>query len=86
MLCLSGTNILHRVETVWKMMDEHTGQPRMVRTELKIQELATVVCAKHSQKVDEVTAAAAAAAAAAGISHGTCHTNLSDALHMSRVT
>jgi hypothetical protein len=59
--------------------DEHTGWPRMVRTELKIQEVATLVCADRSQMVDEI-------ATAAGISHGTCHKILSDDLHMSRVT
>jgi hypothetical protein len=47
--------------------DEHTGWPRMVGTELKIQESATLVHANCSQTVDEI-----AAAAAAGISHGTC--------------
>jgi hypothetical protein len=58
--------------------DEHTVRPRMVRTELKIQEVATLVCASHSQMVDEITAA--------GISHDTCHNILSDDLNMSRVT
>jgi hypothetical protein len=58
---------------------EHTGQPRTVRTELKIQEVATLVCANRSQSVDEI------AAAAAGISHDTCHKILSDDLNMSRV-
>jgi hypothetical protein len=43
---------------------EHTGRPRTVRTELKIQEVATLVRANHSQTVDEI-------AAAGGISHGT---------------
>jgi hypothetical protein len=51
--------------------DDHTGQPRTVRTELKSQEVATLVCANHSQMVDEI-------AAAAGTSHGTCHKILSD--------
>jgi hypothetical protein len=59
--------------------DEHTGQPKMVRTELMIQEAATLVRPNHSQKVDEIKAAA-------GISHGTCHKILSDDLNMSRVT
>jgi hypothetical protein len=63
--------------------DEHTSQPRTVRTELKIQELATLVCANHSQTVDGM---AAAAAAAGGIKHGTCHKILSDDLNMSRIT
>jgi hypothetical protein len=59
----------------------------MVRTELKVQEVAMLVNANHSQTVDEITAAAAAAAAAAaGISHGTCHRILSNDLNMSRVT
>jgi hypothetical protein len=63
--------------------DGHTGWPRTVRTELKIQEVATLVHANHSQMVGEI--AVAAAAAAAGISHGTCHKILSDSLNMSRV-
>jgi hypothetical protein len=50
--------------------DKHTGRPRMVRTELKIQEVATFMRANHSQTVDEITTAAAAAE---GINHGTCH-------------
>jgi hypothetical protein len=58
--------------------DEHTGWPRMVRTELKIQEVATLVHANHSQMVDEIIAA--------GISHGTCYKILSDDLNISRVT
>jgi hypothetical protein len=36
--------------------DEHTGRPRTVRTELKIQDVATLVCANRSQMVDEITA------------------------------
>jgi hypothetical protein len=59
--------------------DEHTVQPRMVRTGLKIQEFATLVHANCSQMVDKITAVA-------GISHGTCHRILSDDLNMSRVT
>jgi hypothetical protein len=54
----------------------------MVRNELKIQEVATLVRANSSQTVDET----AAAATAAGISHGTCHKILSDDLNMSRIT
>jgi hypothetical protein len=65
--------------------EEHTSQPRMVRTELKIQEAATLVGANRSQTADEITAAAAAAAAA-GISHSTYHRILSDDLNMSHVT
>jgi hypothetical protein len=45
--------------------DQHTSWPRIVRNELKIQEVAMLVRANHSQMVDEI--------AAAGISHGTCH-------------
>jgi hypothetical protein len=60
--------------------DEHSGWPRTVRTELKIQEVATLVRANHSQMVDEI------AAAAEGISHGTCHKILSDDLNMSCIT
>jgi hypothetical protein len=60
--------------------DEHTGWPRMIRTELKIQEVATLVCANRSHMVDEI------AAAAAGISHGTCHKIYSDDLNMSHIT
>jgi hypothetical protein len=52
----------------------------MVRTELNIQEVATLVRANRSQTVDEI------AAAAAGISHGACHKILSDDLNMSRGT
>jgi hypothetical protein len=37
--------------------DEHTGRPRLVRTELKIQEVATLVRANRFQTVDEVAAA-----------------------------
>jgi hypothetical protein len=58
--------------------DEHTSRPRTVRTELKIQEVAKLVRANHSQMVDEI--------AAAGISHGTYHKILSDDLNMSHVT
>jgi hypothetical protein len=46
--------------------------------ELKIQEVATLVCADHSQMVDEI--------AAAGISHGTCHKILFGDLNRSHVT
>jgi hypothetical protein len=63
--------------------DEHTGQPRTVRTELKTQEITTLVCANHSEMVDEI---AAAAAAAGGISHGTLCKILSDDLNMSCVS
>jgi hypothetical protein len=63
-LCLNGTNVLHRGK-IFKD-DEHTGQPRTVRTELKIQEVAMLVYANRSHTVDEI-------AAAAWISHGTCH-------------
>jgi hypothetical protein len=52
---------------------------RTVGTELKVQEVATLVRANHFQTVDEI-------AAAAGISHGTCHKIISDDLNMSRVT
>jgi hypothetical protein len=34
--------------------DEHTDQPTTVRTELKIQEVMTLVHASRSQMVDEV--------------------------------
>lgn len=60
--------------------DEHTGRPWTIRTELKIQEVATLVHANRSQMVDEITAAAA------GISHGACHKIPSDDLNMSCVT
>jgi hypothetical protein len=60
--------------------DKHTGRPRMVRTELKTQEVAMLVCANCSQMIDEI------AAPAAGISHSTCHKILSDDLNMSHVT
>jgi hypothetical protein len=42
----------------------------MVRTELKIQEVATLVRDNRFQKVDQV---AAAATTTTGISNGTCH-------------
>jgi DNA-directed RNA polymerase specialized sigma subunit len=50
----------------------------MFRTEIQIQEVATLLRANRSQTVDEI-------AAAAGISHSTCHKILSE-LNMSRVT
>jgi hypothetical protein len=59
--------------------DEHTGQPRTVRTELKIQEVAMLVRANHLQTEYKI-------AVAAGICHGTCHKILSDDLNMSHVT
>jgi hypothetical protein len=71
-LCLSGTNVLHKG-------DEHTGRPRTVRTELEIQEVATLVRNNCFRMVDEITAAA-------GISHGTYHKILFDDLNMSHVT
>jgi hypothetical protein len=58
--------------------DEHTGRPRSVKTELKMHEVATLVCANRFQTVDEI--------AAAGISHGTCHKILSGDLNTSHVT
>jgi transposase len=58
--------------------DAHIGRPRTVRTELKIQEAATLVCANRFQTLDEI--------AAAGISHGTFHKILSGDLNMSHVT
>jgi hypothetical protein len=51
----------------------------MFRTELKIQEVATLVHSNHSQMVDKV-------AAAAGIRQGSCHELLSHDLNMSYVT
>jgi predicted transcriptional regulator len=59
--------------------NEHTSQPRTVRTELKIQEVATLARANCSQTVDEI-------AEEAGISHDTCHKILSDDLNMSCAT
>jgi hypothetical protein len=47
--------------------DELTSQPRMIRTELKIKEVAMFVHASCSQIVDEV------ASSAAGISHDVTH-------------
>jgi hypothetical protein len=55
--------------------DEHADRPRMVRTELGIQE-ATLVHANCPQTVDEI------AATASGISCATCHRILSDDLNM----
>jgi hypothetical protein len=51
----------------------------MVRTGLKVQEVALLVHAKHSQTVDEILATE-------GISHGSYHNILSDDLNMSQVT
>jgi hypothetical protein len=59
--------------------EERTSRPGAVGTELKIQEVATLVRANHFQMVDEF-------AAAAGISHGIFHKILSDDPNMSRVT
>jgi hypothetical protein len=61
--------------------NEHSSWPRTVRTELKIQEVAMLVCANCFQIEDEITATAES-----GISHGTGHKILSDDLNMSRVT
>jgi transposase len=58
--------------------DEHTGRPRTVRTELKFQEVSTLVRDNRFRMVDEI--------AAVGISHGTCHKILSGDLNMSNVT
>jgi hypothetical protein len=60
--------------------DGHSDQPRMVRTELKMQEFVNLLHANCSQMAEEV-----AAAAAAGISHGTSHKILSDDPNMSHV-
>jgi hypothetical protein len=54
--------------------DWHTGRPRTIRTELKAQQVATLMHANLSQTVDEVTAAAR-------IVHGTCHRILYDDLN-----
>jgi hypothetical protein len=59
--------------------DKHTSQPRTVRNELRIQEVAMFVHANHYQNVEEV-------AGAAGISHGTCHKILTYDQNMSEVT
>jgi transposase-like protein len=48
---------------------EHTGWPRTVRTEFRIQEVSTLVRTNRSQTVDEI------ATAAEVISHGTCPQN-----------
>jgi hypothetical protein len=58
--------------------NEDSGQPRMVRTELKTQEVTKLVHATCSQMVYEFESAAE-------ISHRTCHRNLFDNLNMSRV-
>jgi hypothetical protein len=58
--------------------DEHTSQPRKIRTELKIHEITVFVHANCYQMVDEV-------AVAAGIRHGTCHRILPDNLNISCV-
>lgn len=59
--------------------DQRMGRPPTVRTERKIEEVATVVRANRSQSVDDI-------AAAVGVSHGTCHKILTEDLNMSRVT
>ncbi|KAJ4445723.1 hypothetical protein ANN_12408 [Periplaneta americana] len=59
--------------------DVRTGRPQTIRTERKIQEVATLVRANRSQSVDDI-------AATVGVSHGTCYKILSDDLNMSRVT
>jgi tRNA (Thr-GGU) A37 N-methylase len=53
MLRLNGTNVLHKGERVWKMMS-------ILVSQLKFQEVATLVHAKCFQTVDEIAAAAAA--------------------------
>jgi predicted transcriptional regulator len=58
--------------------DEHTSQPRTVRSQFKIQEAAMLVRANLSQTIDEI-------AAAAGITHDTCHKILSDDANMCTV-
>ncbi|KAJ4427328.1 hypothetical protein ANN_24948 [Periplaneta americana] len=59
--------------------DVRTSRPQTIRTERKIQEVATLVRANRSQSVDDI-------AATVGVSHGTCYKILSDDLNMSRVT
>jgi hypothetical protein len=59
--------------------NKHTGQPRTVRPELKIQDVATLMCTNRSQMVDE-------SAAATRISHDTCHRVLCDDMNISHVT
>jgi hypothetical protein len=55
--------------------EEPNGQSRIVRTELRIQEVAMLVHGNHSQVVGEV-------ATAAGITLDTCHRILSDDLNI----
>jgi hypothetical protein len=55
------------------------GRRKAVRTEYKIEEVATLVRANRSQSVDDI-------AAAVGISHGTRHKILADDLNMSHVS
>ena len=55
-----------------------TGRPQAVRTERKIQEVATLVLANRSQSVVDL-------AAAGGIAHGTCYKILTDDLNKSRI-
>ncbi|KAJ4431822.1 hypothetical protein ANN_20427 [Periplaneta americana] len=59
--------------------DVRTGRPPTIRTERRIQDVATLVRANRSQSVDDI-------AATVGVSHGTCYKILSDDLNMSRVT
>ncbi|KAJ4436093.1 hypothetical protein ANN_18720 [Periplaneta americana] len=59
--------------------DVRTGRPQTIRTECKIQEVATLVSANRSQSVDDIVATV-------GVSHGTCYKILCDDLNMSHVT
>ena len=58
--------------------DVRTGRPKGVRTERKIQQVATLVRANHSQSVDIVISEV-------GVSHCTCYKILIDDLNMSLV-
>jgi hypothetical protein len=62
-------------------MDEHNNWPRMVKTELKMKEVVTLVHVNCSKMVGKD----AAAIAAAWISHCTCHNILSGDLNTSHV-
>jgi hypothetical protein len=60
MLCLNDIDIYRRFDQGRDMLeiDGHTRRPRTIRTEHRIQELAMLMHAKHSQTVSEVAAAA----------------------------
>jgi hypothetical protein len=59
--------------------DERSGWPKAVRTECKIEDVATLVRDNRFQSVDDI-------AKAVGINHGTRHKVLTHDLNISRVS